>query len=118
MDNVFKEMVSDRFSRVESRIILAESEHNRLEPFLEVAMKAKSYQPETGPLRLIIDASLHFHVYVYAELEEQGTLSSADKIMVLKRMNDERFFVCTGVKEYSLFKQSIGYDAKSVVHVA
>lgn len=127
MDNVFKEMaelVSDRCSRVESRIILAESEHNRLEPFLEVAMKAKSYQPETGPLdaiRLIIDVSLHFRVYVYAELVEQGTLSSAediDKLMVLQRMNDERFFVCTGVKEYSLFKQSIGYDAKSVVHVA
>ena len=38
-------------------------------------------------------------MYVYAKLVEQGTctLSSAediDKLMVLKRMNDERFFVC------------------------
>ena len=54
MDNVFKEMaelVSDRFSCVESRIML---EHNHLEPFLEVAMKAKSYQPDRATLNKVL----------------------------------------------------------------
>ena len=115
--------VSSCFKSLDARIVLVETEYNQLCQFLEVAIKTKHLDANIGPLetvRVVFDRRMHFKVYFFAELIEMGTLQAVDDVAnltILKKMNSNDFITCSGVKEYSEYKKSIGYDSKNVVHV-
>ena len=125
-DDVLQVMLQQvsAYKLFDARIIVAETDHNCTEPFLEVSMKTKDYEVETGPfdaVRVVVDRKLHFQICMYGELVEDGTLLNPEDIsnlMILKKLNDKQFFVCKGIRDYSSYKQSIGYDSKSVTHVS
>jgi hypothetical protein len=51
---------------------------------------------------------------------KEGMISTPNNVTsmdILKKMSDHLFYVCTGVSDYSTYKQRIGFDSANVVHV-
>ena len=126
VDGMLEEMlkaVTDQFDSLDAKVETVEAEHNHLEKLLVISRRTKYFAVETGPLdtvRLVIDSKLHFLVYIYADIVEEGTVlcaSDVTSLAILQKMSDSQFFVCPGVSKYSTYRDSIGFDAKDVVHV-
>ena len=118
--------VSKKYGSLESRIIFSETKLNHVEPLLEISMKTKRYDRETGPvyaIRVVFNGKLEFKVYVYLEVLETGTLLNRDtdeavNLLIFTKMNDKSYFVCTGIGDYSSFKEGIDYVPKVVMNVS
>jgi hypothetical protein len=121
------EVASTAFKMLETRLVNVEiserSNYQQEEALLQISAKTKVVDSKAGPvdaIRVVIDSNLNFKVYVYLELVEDGKLTSPESIaslVILKKMNDKSIFICKGIPDYSSYKQSIGYDSKSVVYV-
>lgn len=113
-------LINANFPWLDPRTVMAETKTNLLEPLLEVSKKTKSYDPKTGPTdaaRVIFHKDLRFEVYVFCEAFEEGhmgAISEVTELDILKKLNDSRYYVCTGINGYCSFKNAIGYDPKSV----
>ena len=109
---------------MDTKIETVELQQNQLKKFLVIGRRIKGYEAETGPVeivRLVVDCNLQFKVYVYMEVVEAGSLMNAHDItslVILHKLNDENYFICPGVNNYSTYHQSIGFNPTSVVHVA
>jgi hypothetical protein len=59
-------------------------------------------------------------MYVYLELVEEGELTSPQDVLsleALEKMNNEKYYVCSGICNYTTYKQSIGFDPTKVFGV-
>ena len=83
-----------------------------------VTRKMKVDDDVIGPhdaLRLVVDGNGSYKCWVYDTSTEEGILHSPfTSIPILERMNARNWIVCPGIKNYSTYKATIGYDHKRV----
>ena len=116
-----KQLVEETGSSVNLEIVTAEVSCNELKQFLVITRSIKSYDTQIGPYdaaKLVVqldDAS--YRLLVYDECIEEGIVKSLSSLSCLQQAVNKvaEWIVCQGIKEYSTYKTSIGYDLKSVV---
>ena len=105
--------VQSSYSCLEAAVHSAEA-NGILLKYLLVTRKLKIDDELLGPvdaLRLVVDGKSGCKCFVYDTLI--SSLSSFGECTpVLERMNDPSQTVCPGIKNYSAYKASIGYDLK------
>ena len=82
----------------------------------------KCYDDDMGPydaVRLVVEEDGSYKLLVYDKLLEENTVqapfSSSSVIVPLDRLANRTWTVCPGIKGYSAYKTSIGYDLKRAV---
>ena len=100
---------------LEASIITTE-EPNKLRRYLVVTRKLKVYDEVVGPhdaLRLLVREDGNYRCLLYEKTLEEGTVQppiTSSSIPILDKLGDVQWTICPGVKAYSSFKASIGYD--------
>ena len=73
------------------------------------------------PLRLLVAEDGQYKLLLYAKALEEGTVQSPiihSSIPILEKLEDAQWIICPGVKAYSSFTGSIGFDIKAAVEVS
>ena len=93
---------------------------NEVKWYVLIARRMKSDDDIMEPhnaLRLVVGETGEYSLSSYDRNLEEGQLVSPIKGSVLpkviEKLIDQKWVVCPGVKTYSSFKASIGYDMKS-----
>jgi len=103
-------VVKSQYSTLEATAVTAKWP-SKLYSHLLITRRLKAYD-EVGPhdgLWLVI-ADGQYKMMVYEKTLETGTVSTPFTVAILARLGDAEWEVCPGVKNYSMYKSSIGYD--------
>ena len=112
-------VVKSQFQKLETAVVIAESP-SKLSRYLLVTRKLKVYDEDVGPhdaLRLVVAESREYKLMAYEKTLQEGTIETpftASSLPILGRVGDAEWVVCRGVKGYSTYKSSIGYDMRRV----
>lgn len=113
---------SECYRSVETQVVTAEFEVNELRRYLLVTRRVKYYDDDMGPydaVRLIVNDDGGYKLLVYDKLLEENTVqapfSSSSITAPLDKLANPSLSVCPGIKGYSIYKTSIGYDLKRAV---
>ena len=115
-----QEFVRSHFKILETSVVTAE-ESNKLHRYLIVTRKPKVFDDVVGPhdaVRLLVEENGHYRLLLYEKTEAEGTVQppfTLSSIPVLHQLDDAQWVICPGVKLYSSFQATIGYDIKRVV---
>ena len=98
-------------------------ESNNLRRYLVVTRKLKVYDEVVGPhdaLWLLVREDGKYRCLLYEKTLEKSTVQppiTSSSIPILDKFGDVQWTICPGVKAYSSFKASIGYDIKRAASV-
>lgn len=94
---------------------------NEVKRYVLIVRRMKSDDDIVGPhdaLRLVVRETGEYRLSSYDRSLQEGQLVSpiewSDLPKVMEKLIDQKWVVCPGVKTYSSFKASIGYDMKRV----
>ena len=117
----------EAFVRAHSKIletsVVTTEVSNKLQRYLVVTRKLKVFDDVVGPhdaLRLLVAEDGHYRLLLYEKALEEGTVQSPithSGMPILEKLEDAQWIICPGVKSYSSFKASIGFDIKAAVEV-
>ena len=119
-----EKIVCEHLKSLEVHMNYVESASTVSTYYLTISRRIKRYNEAAGPMdtiRLIFDSKLHYSLYTFCEVLEEGVLSEPRDIRqlsALHKMIDPNWLVCDGVDNYSEYKMSIGYDVKNVMNVS
>ena len=110
------------YSSLSVEMVKADLGNNRLKSFLIITRKLKSYDEQLGPydaFRLIINDDGSYKLLGFGKaLEENAIIPPINASCILQTLSqlvDESLVACPGIKGYSAFKESIGFDISRVV---
>ena len=115
--------VQERYpdKKLDTSIIEAQTS-KEVKRYILIARRMKSDDDIVGPhdaLRLVVGETGEYRLSSYDRSLEEGQLVSpvegSDLPKVMEKFIDQKWVVCPGVKTYSSFKASIGYDMKRVM---
>ena len=110
------------YRSLEAQLVTAESEVNELRKYILITRRVKCYDDDLGPydaVRLVVEEGGAYKLLVYDKLLEENTVQapfpSSSIVASLDKLADRGLIVCPGIKGYSTYKTSIGYDLKRAV---
>ncbi len=102
----------------------AEVSINKLKSFLLITRKLKSYDDQLGPydaLRFVVSEDGSYKLVSYGRALKEDVIippfNATCILQILGQLVDESWIACPGIRGYSAFKQSIGFDIKRAVIV-
>ena len=111
----------DYFS-LNADVVTADAGKNRIQNFLIVTRKLKSYDDDIGPydaVRLVVNEDGCYRLLAHDSLLEDSTISTpfhtSSVVDILNKLSDCTWVVCLGIKGYSVYHTSIGYHLNRVV---
>ena len=111
----------DYFS-LNADVVTADAGKNRIQNFLIVTRKLKSYDDDIGPydaVRLVVNEDGCYRLLAHDSLLEDSTISTpfhtSSVVDILNKLADCAWVVCLGIKGYSVYHTSIGYHLNRVV---
>ena len=113
----------DTYSSLSVELVKADVGNNTLKYFLLITRKLKSYDEQLGPydaLRLIVGEDGSYKLLSHGRaLEESVVTPPFNASCILQTLSqlepDEPWVVCPGIRGYSAYRESIGFDIKRVV---
>ena len=115
--------VQERYQdkKLNASVVEAQSS-NKVKRYVLITRRMKSDDDVVGPhdaLRLVVGEAGEYRLTSYDRCLEDGQLASpivgSDLPKVMEKLADQKWVVCPGVKDYSSYKASIGYDMKRIV---
>ena len=108
--------------QLDTSIVKAETSPNEIRRYVVVSRRLKAFDEAVGPhdsLRMVVGEDGGFRLLSYDKSLEEGVLTlpivpTGDFHKAIEKLASERWVVCPGVKGYSTYKNSIGYDLKRV----
>ena len=102
--------------------VTADIGNNKVKSFLIITRKLKRYDDDIGPyddMRLVVTEDGSYKLLASDNLLEENVVNTPFNesciIPLLNQLSDHSLVVCPGIKGYSEYKDSIGYDLKRVV---
>ena len=109
------------YRSLKAQLVMAVSEVNELHKYILVTRRMKCYD-DLGPydaVRLVVEEGGAYKLLVYDKLLEENTVQapfpSSSIVASLDKLANRGLTVCLGIKGYSTYKTSIGYDLKRAV---
>ena len=107
--------------QVDTSIVKAERS-NEVRRYVVVSRRMKAFDESVGPhdsLRLVVGECGEFRLSSYDNSLEEGVVTlpivpTGDFHKAIEKLASEKWVVCPGMKGYSTYKNSIGYDLKRV----
>ena len=114
-----EKFINHAYSSLDTQLVKAEVEPNKLNYFLVVGRKVKYYDPKIGPydsVRLLVKEDGNFCLLLYDKTIGMGRIEApCDIVEVLNKLANPHMVVCRGIQDYTVYKESIGYDISRVV---
>ena len=92
---------------------------NELRKYILITRRVKCYDDDLGQydaVRLVVEEGGAYKLLVYDKLLEENTVQapfpSSSIVASLDKLANRGLIVCPGIKGYSTYKTSIGYDFK------
>lgn len=106
----------ESYSSLNADVVTADTGKNKIQTFLMVTRKLKSYDEDIGPydaVRLVVNEDGCFRLLVHDSLLEDSRITNplqkSSVVDVLDKLADCTWTVCLGIKGYSVYHTSIGY---------
>ena len=99
-------------------------ESNKLRRCLVITRKMKVYDEVMelhDPLRLLVEVDGHYRALLHEKTLEEGTVQSpidSNSLPILEKFDDVHLEIRPGVKDYSFFRASIGFDIKRALRMS
>ena len=106
-----REKLVNKFPTLDVKVEQVKSAPNQLKEVVVVRRVVKRYDEVAGCLQsveLVICNDLSYTVHIFQEKFLSGVVSKADFVtlpILLKIANEDKWFVCLGVPDYSSYKQ-------------
>ena len=121
--NELQQVVIDQYrdKKVDVSITTAKA-NNELRRYLVVSRRTKAFDEDMGPhdsIKLVVQEDGKYKLSSLDKCLEEGMaklpLAGSDLSQAIERLCNEKWIVSPGIKPYSTYKKSIGYDLKRVV---
>lgn len=113
---------AEEYTSLTAEVATTDVGNNTLKNFLILSRKLKCYDDDVGPydvVRLVVTEDGSYRLLAYDNLLEENVVTTPVKasciVTTLNKLMDRSWVVCPGIKGYSVYKDSIGYNLKRVV---
>ena len=119
--DVFTLEEAEEYASLTAEVATADVGNNTLKNFLIVNRKLKLYDADVSPydaVKLFVTEDGSYRLLAYDNLLENNVVTTPFKasciVPTLNKLADCSWAVCPGIKDYSVYKDSIGYNLKRV----